>query len=152
VAAISDANILADFATEPLTETLAIHLIDCLTQFLKGIHFMYTFTRARLTCVLEPVVPTSVAPHLDATLLERLLSLIGSAGSSASTEGSVKLTCGLFEALLETSLHKPELWEALASHLKSDSLLQDLLLRDSRPAVRKQVAKQIVSKCTFSPR
>jgi ubiquitin carboxyl-terminal hydrolase 34 len=69
-----------------------------------------------------------------------------------SSQNSVHLTWRSFEAILEASIHNPELWGHFASHLASNTLLRELLLEDPRPLIRKSVAKHIMSKCTFSPR
>ncbi|KAG9232040.1 ubiquitin C-terminal hydrolase-like protein [Amylocarpus encephaloides] len=133
VAAICDESVIGSCGSEDMRDNLALHLIECLIQLLR-----------------EPVLPTSVAPHLNEQLLARLLQLLYD-GISCATEISLKLTCSLMEALFESSLHNPDFWLSFASHLKSNTLLGDLLLVDPRPAIRKNIAKQIANKCTFSP-
>ncbi|RDL38126.1 Cysteine proteinase [Venustampulla echinocandica] len=134
VAAISDPDVLGSSGSEELRDCLALHLIDCLVQFLK-----------------EPILPVSIAPYLNETLQERLLQLLYDTKSAATTPNSVHLTWSIFEALLEASLHNSDLWNSFVSHLKRKSLLRDLLLEDPRPVIRKSVVKQIVNKCTFTP-
>jgi ubiquitin carboxyl-terminal hydrolase 34 len=52
---------------------------------------------------------------------------------------------------MEASLYNPVLWSSFKSHLANSLLLQELLLKDPRPVIRKSVAKQIMAKCTFNP-
>jgi ubiquitin carboxyl-terminal hydrolase 34 len=52
---------------------------------------------------------------------------------------------------MEASLYNPALWSSFKSHLANSLLLQELLLKDPRPVIRKSVAKQIMAKCTFNP-
>lgn len=93
-----------------------------------------------------------MSPYLDDDLLQRLLELLDSAKSAATTPNSVYLTGQTFEAILDASIRSPELWTLFKSHLSSNGLLRDLVLDDPRLAIRKSVMKQILNKCAFSPR
>lgn len=134
VATISDQDVLLDCPTNDLRDYLALQIISCLVDFLR-----------------EPLLPISVAPHLDETLLQRLLFLLYDAKSIESTQNSAQLTCASFEAILEASTHGPEFWRAFSAHLSSTPLLRELLFEDRRPAVRKSIVKQVMAKCTYSP-
>jgi ubiquitin carboxyl-terminal hydrolase 34 len=88
---------------------------------------------------------------LSDTLLQRLLDLLNGAQSAVTSHNSVHLTWRSVEAILEACLYNPNLWTSFKSHLASSSLLHDLLLKDPRGVIRKSVAKQIITKCTFNP-
>jgi hypothetical protein len=98
------------------------------------------------------MLPNSVASLLSETLLERLLQLLHDALSVATYQIAIHLVCRSFEAILEASLHNPDFWSAFKSRLNSNMLLKELLLENSTAVVRKNVTKQIMTKCTFSPR
>lgn len=134
VAAVSNSDILEHCTVGDLRDYLALHLIECLVQFLK-----------------EPVPPSAIAPLLNSVLLERLLQLLYDAKEAETSHNSVLLTGRCFEAILEASVHNPELWKSFVSHLHGNTLLRDLILDDDRPSIRKTIAKQIMNKCTFSP-
>jgi ubiquitin carboxyl-terminal hydrolase 34 len=88
---------------------------------------------------------------LNETLLQRLLELLSCAKSVVTSHNSVHLTWRCIEVILDACLYNPALWASFRSHLAGSSLLQELLLQDSRPIIRKSVAKQIMAKCTFNP-
>ncbi|KAH6668875.1 ubiquitin C-terminal hydrolase-like protein [Halenospora varia] len=134
VDAISDKDVLGSCTSGELRDWLALHLVDCLLQFLK-----------------EPVIPSNIAPHLNENLLGRLLQILYDAKSVLSTPNSIQLTFRAFEALLEASLHSSEMWSPFAARLEKSTILRDLLLEDSRSVIRKNVGKQIVNRCTFGP-
>lgn len=71
---------------------------------------------------------------------------------SETSQNSVHLTWRSFEAILDASSHSLELWNSFASHLESECLLRELLLDDSRPAIRKSVVKHVTQKCGSNPR
>lgn len=98
------------------------------------------------------MIPSSVRPHLNETLLQRLLHLLYDAKAIETSQQSVQLTWKLFDAILETSMHSPDFWASFHSHLRSKPLLRELLLEDSQPVIRRSIQKQISGKCTFSPR
>ena len=93
-----------------------------------------------------------MSPFLNEPLLKRLLELLQSAKSVVASQNSIHLTCRSFEAILEASIHNPELWKSFRSHLSRSTLLQDLILEDPRAVIRKSVVKQIANKCAFTPR
>lgn len=134
VSALSDPDVLKQCPEGELRDSLALHLIDSLVMFLK-----------------EPILPTSIETLLNGTLLQRLLELLNCAKSVVTSHNSVHLTWRCMEVILEGCLYNPALWSSFKSHLASSSLLQELLLEDSRQIIRKSVAKQIMAKCTFNP-
>lgn len=134
VAAISDPNVLDQCGSDDLKDVLALHMIDCLLQFLK-----------------EPVLPTSVAPYLDESLLNRLLSFLYAAKKVQASQNSLHLTARSFEAILEASIHNLAFWDLFVSHLQSSTLLQDLVLKHPQQFIRKNATKQIVTKASFIP-
>ncbi|KAK0118696.1 hypothetical protein ONS96_011784 [Cadophora gregata f. sp. sojae] len=134
VAAVSDLNVLDQCGSDDLKDVLALHMIDCLLQFLK-----------------EPVLPTSVAPYLDDSLLNRLLSFLYAAKEVQASQNSLHLTARSFEAILEASIHNLAFWDLFVSHLHSSTLLQDLVLKHPQQFIRKNATKQIVTKSSFIP-
>jgi ubiquitin carboxyl-terminal hydrolase 34 len=150
VSAISDQDVLLQCATDDLRDYLALQMITCLVDFLRGIH-VTPINRALLT-LKEPLLPMSIAPFLNETLLQRLLQLLYDAKTTQTARNSAHLTCRSFEAMLEASSHNPEFWRAFSAHMCNTPLLRQLVFEDSRTAVRKSIIKQIGAKCAFSPR
>ncbi|EKD21222.1 uncharacterized protein L3040_000736 [Drepanopeziza brunnea f. sp. 'multigermtubi'] len=134
VAAVADPNVLNQCGTDGLRDVLALHMLDCLLQFLR-----------------EPVLPTSVTPHLNKSLLDRLLELLYISKNGLVSLTSNQLTVRSFETLLEASIHSTTFWSLFLSHLHENTLLQDVILDDPHPVIRKNAMKQIVNKCTFIP-
>lgn len=133
VSAISDQAVVDSCKNEEMCESLALHLVDCFIQFLR-----------------EPVLPDSVSPHLTDTLLSRLMSMLYDAKTALNSPHSHNLTWRCFEAVLEACLHNSDLWALFKTHINQQPLLRDLLLEEPRSSIRKSVAKQIITKCTFS--
>ncbi|KAE8446846.1 hypothetical protein EG329_011623 [Mollisiaceae sp. DMI_Dod_QoI] len=100
----------------------------------------------------ESPPPGALATLLNDILLVRLLQLLYDAMRSETSQNSVHLTWRSFEAILDASSHNPELWQSFASHLRSKSLLRELLLEDNRSAIRKSVVKHVTQKCSSIPR
>ncbi|KAF8857285.1 ubiquitin C-terminal hydrolase-like protein [Acephala macrosclerotiorum] len=134
VAAISDPDVLDQCGSDNLKDCLALHLLDCFIKLLK-----------------ESPLPSSLATLLNDTLLKRLLQLLYGAMKSETSQNSVHLTWRSFEAILDASSHSLELWNSFASHLESECLLRELLLDDTRPAIRKSVVKHVIQKCGSTP-
>ncbi|CAD6444908.1 6039bd08-4af7-4836-9051-2cf9a245c040 [Sclerotinia trifoliorum] len=134
VAAISDPKFLESCAPQTIRETLAMHFISSLASLLK-----------------DPALPASSTAGIDDKLLERLLDLLYAAKSVTGREASVHLIWTSVEALLEVAIQNSALWRTFVRHLNGSDLLQNLLLEDLRPFVRKAISKHITSKCTFSP-
>jgi ubiquitin carboxyl-terminal hydrolase 34 len=67
-------------------------------------------------------------------------------------QNSAHLTWRSFEAIVEASTHSPDFWDVTSAHLSATPLLRELVFEDPRPMVRKSIVKQIVAKCTYSPR
>lgn len=88
--------------------------------------------------------------RIDAKLLNRLLDLLYTVKSVLTIESPLHLLWTCIEALLEVAKLNPTLWGTFIGHLNCSSLLQDLLLRDLSPFVRKTFSKQITMICTFS--
>lgn len=83
--------------------------------------------------------------------MRRLLVLLKAAKSVTTTETSVHLIWTSVEALLEVATQNSTLWITFVGHLNGSTLLQDLLLDDIRPFVRKAILKHVTSKFTFNP-
>jgi ubiquitin carboxyl-terminal hydrolase 34 len=99
-----------------------------------------------------PVIPAAATPFLNYTLLQRLLGLLSKAKLVTTSQNSIDLTCRSFQAILDASLHNPELWVSFKAHLENSDLLRDLILGDSRPAIRKEIMKQVLDKCVVNQR
>ncbi|KAH6712037.1 ubiquitin C-terminal hydrolase-like protein [Leptodontidium sp. MPI-SDFR-AT-0119] len=134
VAAISDPNVLDQCGSDDLKDVLPLHMIDCLLQFLK-----------------EPIFPTSAAPYLDESLLNRLLSFLYASKQVQASQNSLHLTARSFESILEASIHNLAFWDLFVAHLHDSTLLQDLVLKHPQQFIRKNATKQIVTKSAFIP-
>ncbi len=150
VAAISDQDVLSQCAADNLRGSLALQMLDCLIKFLKGKSVQCM--KERQLKVTEPLLPTSIAPLLNETLLQRLLVILYEAKGVETAQNSDHLTWRSFEAILEASSHNSELWTAFSNHMRSTPLLRQLIFEDSRPNVRRSVVKQIMNKSVYSPR
>lgn len=101
---------------------------------------------------IEPLLATSVTQYLNGGLLQRLLQFLYGAMENQTTQNSPLLVWKSFEAILEASSHSPGLWELFSTHLATTKLLSELVLQEPRQTVRKSVVKQVIARCTFSPR
>ncbi|KAF7921904.1 uncharacterized protein EAE97_011195 [Botrytis byssoidea] len=133
VAAISDPRFLDNGALQAIKENLTMHFISSFTSLLK-----------------DPALPQSSMDLIDKKLLDRLLDLLYTSKLVTTTDTSVHLIWACIEALLEVASQNSALWTTFVSHLNGSTLLQDLLLEDFRPFVRKAISKHIASKCTFN--
>src|SRR4051812_22742126 len=96
---------------------------------------------------LDVEISPSLVSHLNGKLLSRLLDMLYHAKAVVNSRDALNLTARSFDAILESSLHNPELWASFASHLNENTLLEDLLLDDTRISLRKSISKQILTKC-----
>lgn len=63
-------------------------------------------------------------------------------------ESSVqKLICNSFAVLVEASVHNHQFWELIKQNAQFDQLVFSLLLRESRQAIRKEIADNISVVC-----
>ncbi|CZT00238.1 related to DFFRY protein [Rhynchosporium graminicola] len=134
VAAISDPTIVDQCDSDDLKEGLALHMIDCLLQYLK-----------------EPVLPISAAPYLDTALFKRLLSFLYAATPVRVSQSSQYLTARSFESMLEASIHNISFWEHFLAHMQGSTLLEDLVLKHPQQFIRKNATKQILTKSAGVP-
>ncbi|KAL3423599.1 ubiquitin carboxyl-terminal hydrolase [Phlyctema vagabunda] len=133
VATISDQNVLDSCDVEHLRDALIINLLDCLMGFLRDTPY-----------------PELVTSCLDEALLKRLLEILFTVRSRAGSDTSIRLVGKVFTAILEVTSHSFPLWDMLKLNL-SNGLLKDLLINDSRPLLRKSIAKQLVERCGYIP-
>jgi len=131
VSATLDVGVL-DNSNMGTSTILCESIIDCLSHLLK-----------------EHSVPTAALAYLSGDLLGRLLQLLYAA-MTPSTPESAQLTCRTFDAILEASSHNIELWSQFQEHMRTNLLLQDLLLADPRHHIRKSVVKSIITKSAYS--
>ncbi|KAI9641472.1 hypothetical protein NHQ30_010279 [Ciborinia camelliae] len=134
VAAISDPKFLETSSLQEIRQTLATKFVSNLASLLK-----------------DPTLPLSSTVGIDDKLLKRLLNLLYAAKISSTTETSVHLIWNSVDALLEVATQNSVLWSTFVSHLSGSTLLQDLLLEDLSPFVRKATLKHVTNKCTFNP-
>ncbi|QSZ30008.1 hypothetical protein DSL72_004526 [Monilinia vaccinii-corymbosi] len=134
IAAISDSEFIESSTPQAIRQTLAMHFVSSLASLLK-----------------DPSLPSSSTVGIDDKLLRRLLDLLNAAKLVTTTETSVHLIWTSVEALLEVATQNSTLWATFIGHLNGSNLLQDLLLDDPRPFVRKSILKHVTSKFTFNP-
>ncbi|KAJ5898508.1 hypothetical protein N7504_008796 [Penicillium tannophilum] len=94
----------------------------------------------------------SVALIMDpAPFAQRLLSLIEIARSLTASPviapGLHKLICSSFAFLIEGSVRDYKIWETVKQHAQFDHLMRELLLKESRQAIRNDVAERIKMIC-----
>ena len=100
----------------------------------------------------DPLRPSPPPGVLDYVLVERLLEILSSCVSAEPTPPSTNLLNAAFQAVLDTCSLDPDLWNKLCSQTDMKSLVQKLLLNDSRDVVRKSAASVIGEKITRAVR
>lgn len=149
VAAISSRDVLETCTNASLRSVLAQHLTECFIQLLRG-----TKSQAHRpgdnSRLLESL-PTKSQALLNDVLLDRLLHVLYDAKAALLVQNSVPLIAILFEAILEASMHSLDFWSAFQNHKSTPKLIVELLLDESRVAIRKATFKQVVQKCSYTP-
>lgn len=142
VQAISDHRVLSR-TSEPLRVKLSSSLMHAYLRFIDG-----------KSQRVENVIPTKVFSdigqslgsrrfdHLDVPTADRLVDILSSA-IACKDEAALSLISGTLAATLQLSLQSAEFWDALRGNATFFSLLRDLLLFDTRKAVRASAVKQI---------
>lgn len=148
--AISDPDVLDCCPDQNLKDSLALNLVDLFIDLLRGMKFACA-AETKLTAS-EPILPATAISSLDTALLKRLVYMLYEAKSDIASQTTLTLTWKCFEAILEASLHNPDLWTSFKMHMDDTDLLQQLLLDDPRPTIRKSVVKLIVTKCSIVQR
>ncbi|KAI1212482.1 uncharacterized protein F4807DRAFT_450526 [Annulohypoxylon truncatum] len=129
VAAICDPEVVERGSSEGLQLKLSLELVDNFVQLLKQI----------------PNIET-VMQLLNSTLQNRLSAILTSAATAQTNQISIELISRTFEALLEPCAKSNAFWEGLQDGKGVQKVVQRLLLDDSRPIVRKNVARLITYK------
>lgn len=92
----------------------------------------------------------SIDGYLSPALQNRLLVILSSATATLSPQYNVELVNRVLEALLECCARSRTFWDDFRHKDVVISIVQELLLADERPFVRKAVYKLISSKCVYS--
>ena len=150
VEAISDKDILNQCPTENLRDHLANQLIESLLDLIRGEFFHIDLLYCVFSWCKAPSLPSSVTPHFDELLLERLFQLLRMAISAPATQETVLLTCRSFEAILEISMLSASFWSSVEKHMLNSTILRELILDDPVSSVRKTATKLIMDRCLFA--
>ena len=133
----------------------AVGLVDCLLTFLKGLLPCPSLIgpRANIFHHVEavPVEVSSTFFSDEAALVERLLLFIAFAQSGTNSDQEIELVSKSFATILEASLHCHKVWIYFKNANRSSTLLQKLLLENSRPEIRQGVADSIRGICCSLP-
>ncbi|KAI9827937.1 MAG: hypothetical protein M1819_006880 [Sarea resinae] len=139
VSALTSSNMREGLTDNPLKFLAAAGLVKCLLDFLK-----------------EPVsLETSEAYFSNEPLLvDCLCNLLTLAKETTLRFGGnpVDVVCQCFETVIEASLHSDTVWTTFSKRPDIQDLLQDLLLKDTRAALREGIAHSIFSVCSELPR
>ena len=129
--------------------TTAAGLVNCLLDFLKGLSGPLIANTAYSPCPPEPTSADLSRSYVSdaSTFVDRLQSCIVSALSYERSAMSEELACNCFAALLEASLHCPNVWESFKTADGCATLLQQLLLEDPREGIRQGIAARLEGIC-----
>ncbi|KAK8027534.1 ubiquitin carboxyl-terminal hydrolase [Apiospora marii] len=133
VTAICNKEVIGQCANEAIRIMLSLHLVDNLVQLLK-----------------ESGTAPSVVDYLTPALLERLLEILRFATAVSSTQNSIELINRSLEALLECCIKSNSFWDTFKSSRTAKEALQNLLVDDDRPYVRKGVVKLMSAKIFYN--
>ncbi|KAI0887252.1 uncharacterized protein GGS22DRAFT_106755 [Annulohypoxylon maeteangense] len=129
VAAICDPEVVERGSSEGLQLKLSLELVDNFVQLLKE----------------TPNVETGMQ-QLNLDLQKRLSAILTNAALAQTNQVSIELINRSFEALLEPCIKGNAFWEGFRDETGVQKVVQRLLLDDSRPIVRKNVARLITYK------
>ncbi|KAJ6006478.1 hypothetical protein N7451_004422 [Penicillium sp. IBT 35674x] len=150
-------------------QSFVSHSIAMLVAFLMSDELLESLKRNKLRLALatksiESLLSALAVYHPEddsaalitdpAPFAQRLLSLIEIARSLTVSPviapGLHKLICSSFAFLIEGSVRDFKLWETVKQHAQFDHLMCDLLLKESRQAIRNDVAERIKMICNPS--
>ncbi|KAK7970335.1 Ubiquitin carboxyl-terminal hydrolase [Apiospora saccharicola] len=133
VTAICNTEVIGRCTNEAIRIMLSLHLVDNLVQLLK-----------------ESGTAPSIVDYLTLALLERLLEILRFATAVPSTQNSIELISRSLEALLECCVRSSAFWDTFKSSRSVKEAVQDLLIGDDRPYVRKAVVKLMSAKIFYN--
>ncbi|ETS76319.1 hypothetical protein PFICI_11706 [Pestalotiopsis fici W106-1] len=133
VAAIEDPQVINGCPNESLRCELNFRLLDTFVQLLTG---------------LDDV--RMVEHFLTRKLHDRLAALLSEASAAQHAQYAVEAINRALNALLQCCSLSESFWGLFCESSTSKKLIQDLLLRDVRPVVRKGTEKVIRAKCSFT--
>lgn len=134
VAAISDPEVVGRCPTPELQIDLSSALVDSFVRILQ-----------------DPLLPASVSRFLDGSLLRRLVQILSSTMTADAPESATKHACLCLLGIFECCSRSPEFWKEFRENDQVPELVADLLLNNSRPAVRQHTAELIGKKIIESP-
>ncbi|KAI2630709.1 hypothetical protein GGR54DRAFT_165232 [Hypoxylon sp. NC1633] len=129
VAAICDPEVVGRGSSEALQLKLSFELVDNFVQLLQ-----------------ETVDNEAIVRLLTPDFQKRLTAILSEAVTAETNQLSVELINRSFEALLESCAKSEEFWVGFRSHTAVQNLVQRLILDDSRPIVRKNIAGLITAR------
>ncbi|KAI0179993.1 hypothetical protein GGR52DRAFT_568756 [Hypoxylon sp. FL1284] len=129
VAAICDPEVVERGSSESLALKLTVELLDNFLQL-----------------VIETEHDQVVAPLLTLDLQNRLLAILMSATVSQTNHLGVEATTRCFESLLGCCAKSPNFWDGFRQQNGVQQVLQRLLLDDTRPVVRMNITKMIITR------
>ncbi|KAI5863136.1 hypothetical protein GGS23DRAFT_568448 [Durotheca rogersii] len=132
VAAICDPEVVELGSSEALQLQLSLDLVDNFVQLLK-----------------EAVDLETMAKLLDIDLQKRLSTILIGAAAARTNQVSIELINRSFEALLQSCAKSSQFWVGFRNQPAVQNVVQTLLLHDSRPIVRKNVARLISAKVLY---
>ncbi|KAH7631693.1 hypothetical protein B0T09DRAFT_107862 [Sordaria sp. MPI-SDFR-AT-0083] len=128
VDAISDQSLTRNWPSHQMQLDWIFNLVECLVLILQ-----------------DPLLPNSAIDLIDATLLDRLVSILVSCHNSA-VEHTVRRIQVCLHSILEACSMSPELMKACFEHHDVPTLLADLLLHDQRASVRQSTKEMLLGK------
>lgn len=131
VSAISDREVIDRGSSTELQTSLTLRLVELLLHIVR-----------------DPSRPDSIAGCLNGTLLDRLIGILSSPLAAEATQNSAKLINTTFQAIMDICSIHSALYSYFISQVDVGALVQQLLLDDPRPAVRKTASNIIAEKTT----
>lgn len=131
VAAITDENVLSQCPGTELRVLLGSALVQCFVEIVK-----------------DPMLPESAWKLLDASLLERLVTICSSPAPTSSFDSGTEHISLCVEGLFESCSRSAVFWSAFRNHDGAITLVKHSLLHDTRPLIRQQTASIIRHKAT----
>ncbi|KAI0480668.1 ubiquitin carboxyl-terminal hydrolase [Xylariaceae sp. FL0804] len=126
VGAIRDPKVVEECRNDELRLLLSYQLVDSFVQLLK-----------------ENMELGALGQFMNPALHERLWEMLKSGVSAETTQLSVELVQRSFEALLESCAKSHECWLEFQRRAENEHIIQNLLLVDERPYIRKGITKLI---------
>lgn len=152
VTAIRNTEVIGRCTNEAIRIMLSLHLVDNLVQLLKGrfYHAVLRLWQCSANVAIESGTVPSIVDYLTPDLLERLLEILRFATAVPSSQNSIELINRSLEALLECCVRSNAFWDTFKSSRAAKEAVQNLLIDDDRPYVRKGVVKLMSAKIFYN--